>query len=110
QAIGDRVAGTDKRGIIRIRSRRLGSDAVIAISDDGGGIPAAIHDRIFDPFFTTKPVGKGTGQGLAIARAVIMDAHVGDLSFDTLEGAVATFTIRIPIEGKAAATRATSGV
>jgi len=52
---------------------------VIEIQDTGGGIPEAIRGSIFDPFFTTKEVGKGTGQGLAIARSVIVKGHHGAL-------------------------------
>lgn len=55
------------RGIIRIVTRPELKHIVITISDTGCGIPVSIRTRIFDPFFTTKAVGKGTGQGLAIA-------------------------------------------
>jgi len=72
---------------------------VISVSDTGGGIPADIQQRIFDPFFTTKEVGRGTGQGLAIARAIVVDRHGGSLSFDTVAGHGTTFVIRIPISG-----------
>ena len=58
-----------------------------------------IKKRIFDPFFTTKEVGKGTGQGLAIAHNVIVDKHGGTISFDTKAGQGTTFIIRLPIEG-----------
>ena len=71
---------------------------VVRISDSGGGIPEAIRDQVFDPFFTTKDVGKGTGQGLAIARAVIVEKHSGDLSFETEMGHGSTFVIRLPID------------
>ena len=70
---------------------------MIAISDTGGGIPAAIRDRIFDPFFTTKEVGRGTGQGLAIARSVVVDKHGGSLRFETALGAGTTFFVRLPV-------------
>jgi signal transduction histidine kinase len=53
-----------------------------------------------DPFFTTKEVGKGTGQGLAIARSAIVDKHRGTLEFETEEGVGTTFIIRIPIEAR----------
>jgi signal transduction histidine kinase len=39
------------------------------------GIPEAIQSKVFDPLFTTKPVGKGTGHGLALARAAIVKKH-----------------------------------
>ena len=74
---------------------------VVAISDTGGGIPESVQDRIFDPFFTTKEVGRGTGQGLAIARTVI-DKHGGELTFVTEAGRGTTFLIRLPIEGRLA--------
>ena len=98
-AIADHIAGTNRRGCIRVCTRREGDDAVIAISDTGGGIPDAIQDKIFDPFFTTKEVGRGTGQGLAIARSIVMDKHGGTLDFETEIGEGTTFYIRLPIDG-----------
>jgi signal transduction histidine kinase len=96
------IAGVEKAsgaslGRIGIRTGIEGSHAVIAISDDGPGIPAEIVDRIFDPFFTTKEVGKGTGQGLAIARSTIVDKQGGSISVDTEVGRGTTFEIRIPL-------------
>jgi PAS domain S-box-containing protein len=96
-AIGDMVRGTDRRGLISVRTRQDGDHVEIAIEDTGGGIPAAIRDRLFDPFFTTKEVGRGTGQGLAIARTVIVEAHGGELTFTTEMGRGTTFVIRLPI-------------
>jgi PAS domain S-box-containing protein len=99
-AIADVVRGTEKRGLIRLTTHRDDEDVVISISDTGGGIPEVIRDRIFDPFFTTKEVGKGTGQGLAIARAAIREKHGGELSFHTELGKGTTFIIRLPIGGR----------
>ena len=69
----------------------------IQIADTGGGIPEAIREKIFDPFFTTKPVGKGTGQGLAIARAVV-DKHGGTITLDSQMAQGTTFRIRLPLK------------
>ena len=69
----------------------------IAIRDTGDGIPAAIRDKIYDPFFTTKQVGRGTGQGLAIVRSVVVDNHGGSLRFETTPGAGTTFFVRLPV-------------
>jgi signal transduction histidine kinase len=99
-AIGDVVRGSSRKGLIRIGSAREGDDVVISIGDTGGGIPVAIRERIFDPFFTTKEIGKGTGQGLAIARSVIQEKHGGSLTFESELGKGTTFKIRLAIEGK----------
>jgi signal transduction histidine kinase len=75
----------------------------IRIQDTGSGIPEKVRARIFDPFFTTKEIGKGTGQGLAIARSVVVDKHGGTIHFETEEGKGTTFIIRLPRDGKALA-------
>jgi PAS domain S-box-containing protein len=97
-AIGDVVGKTGRLGLIRVRTYLEGSVVVIAISDTGTGIPEAVRGRIFDPFFTTKEVGKGTGQGLALARAVVVDRHGGSLIFETEMGKGTTFFVRIPFD------------
>jgi PAS domain S-box-containing protein len=97
-AIGDVVGNTGQRGVIRVRTYLEGSVVVIAISDTGTGIPEAVQGRIFDPFFTTKAVGRGTGQGLALARAVVVDQHGGSLTFETAMGKGTTFFVRIPFD------------
>jgi PAS domain S-box-containing protein len=96
-AIADVVRGTDRRGLITVSTRLEGETAVIAIHDSGGGIPENIQARIFDPFFTTKDVGKGTGQGLAIALSTVKDGHGGNLTFESKAGEGTTFFIRLPI-------------
>jgi len=98
-AIGDVVKGTEQRGKIVITTRAEGDEAVISIADTGGGIPEDIRDKIFEPFFTTKEVGKGTGQGLAIARTAVVDKHGGALTFRSEMGKGTTFEIRLKVEG-----------
>jgi signal transduction histidine kinase len=95
QAIRDNRAAGGGRGTIRVTTRCVGDNVEIAIGDTGAGIPIEIRDRIFDPFFTTKPVGDGTGQGLSIARATIVERHHGTLRFETELGKGTTFVISL---------------
>jgi PAS domain S-box-containing protein len=97
-AIGDVVGKGGPRGVIRVRTYLEGTVVVVAISDTGTGIPEEVRGRIFDPFFTTKEVGRGTGQGLALARSVVVERHGGSLSFETEMGKGTTFFIRIPFD------------
>lgn len=96
-AIGDVVKGTSDKGSINITTFLDGDSACITITDSGTGIPQNIIDKIFDPFFTTKGVGKGTGQGLAIARSEIIDKHEGTLNCTSEDGIGTTFTITLPL-------------
>ena len=97
-AIGDVVGdGADRKGTITVSTRQSGDWAEVRISDTGSGIPKDVQDRIFDPFFTTKGVGRGTGQGLAIARNVVVDKHGGTVSVESEVGKGTTFLIRLPI-------------
>jgi PAS domain S-box-containing protein len=102
-AIGDVVRDSGAKGRLTVRTRALDDQVVISISDTGGGIPAHIRDKIFDPFFTTKEVGKGTGQGLAIARAVVVDKHRGSISVESELGKGTTFHVRLPLAAEEAA-------
>jgi len=98
-AIADVVGdGSRGKGTIHIQTRRNGNWAEIRVRDTGTGIPEAVRGRIFDPFFTTKEVGKGTGQGLAIAHSVIVKKHGGSITFETEVGKGTTFIIRLPID------------
>lgn len=103
EAIGDKVKGTSERGKILVRTRADGEYVVIEIEDTGGGIPEEIRERIFDQFFTTKQVGSGTGQGLSVARRVIINAHNGSLDFTSEMGKGTTFIVRLPVNGFAMA-------
>jgi PAS domain S-box-containing protein len=89
-------------GLIRVASSVEDGHIVVSISDDGCGIPAAIEDRIFEQFFTTKQVGRGSGQGLSLARRIVVDLHGGTLSFESTVGQGTTFLIRLPVSTEAA--------
>ncbi len=96
-AIGDVVREGEEKGTITICTRRTPRWALITVSDTGSGIPEEIRSRIFDPFFTTKEVGKGTGQGLAIVRSIIVDKHGGEIDLRSEPGGGTTFELRLPL-------------
>jgi two-component system, NtrC family, sensor kinase len=87
-----------QKGRITITSRSTADTVTITVSDTGGGIPMEHWGRVFEPFFTTKPRGQGTGQGLAIAHAAIVERHRGSLRFDSKVGEGTTFHISLPIQ------------
>ena len=98
QAIANVVEnGSRDRGKITVRTRYEGNWAEILVEDTGTGIAKSIRHKVFDHFFTTKAVGKGTGQGLAIAHAIVVQKHGGTISFESEEGKGTTFIIRLPI-------------
>ena len=91
-----------QKGKITIRTRARDSFAEVSISDTGMGIPEAIQTRIYEPFFTTKEVGKGTGQGLALAHSVVVKKHQGKIWFETEAGQGTTFFLQLPIRNASA--------
>jgi PAS domain S-box-containing protein len=98
-AIGDAVEeGGKGKGTITISTRREDGWARIAVADTGSGIPVEIQPRVFEPFFTTKDVGKGTGQGLALAHSVIVNRHQGQIWFESEAGHGTTFFVRLPLD------------
>ncbi len=103
------TGGSTGKGRITISVKRVGDVAEVKISDTGGGIPEQHRKRVFEPFFTTKEVGKGTGQGLAIAYSVIVDKHGGTISFETEQGLGTTFIIALPLPSAADGVAALEG-
>jgi signal transduction histidine kinase len=95
-AVNAETSGT--KGVISVSTRKHQDWAEIRIKDSGCGMPQEIQDRIFDPFFTTKGVGKGTGQGLAIAHDVIVKKHHGTITVETAPGLGTTFVLRLPLD------------
>lgn len=99
-AIAERLGNNPEgeKGRLTITTSQTSDQAFIQVRDTGMGIPAQVQERIFDPFFTTKKVGRGTGQGLAIAHDVVSEKHGGSLTFETEAGKGTTFTIILPLE------------
>jgi two-component system, NtrC family, sensor kinase len=101
QAMRSQVEDTGEKGLIRVSTRMDGGWYEIRVADNGPGIPVDIQEDVFTPFFTTKDVGDGTGQGLAIARTVVVDKHQGKLELESIPGDGATFIIRLPVRAGA---------
>ena len=68
---------------------------MVAVSDTGGGIPAAIRDKVFEPFFTTKDTGKGTGLGLSMVYGFIKQSD-GHLKIYSEEGHGTSIKLYLP--------------
>jgi two-component system sensor histidine kinase HydH len=85
-------------GTIELRAAERNGAVVLAVADDGPGVPEAERERIFEPFYTTKP--RGTGLGLAMAERIAR-AHGGELRIAPgagagLHGAGACFELVLP--------------
>jgi PAS domain S-box-containing protein len=84
-------------GMIRISTLAVGQRVRIVLEDNGCGIAHENLERIFDPFYTTKEVGKGTGQGLAIARSIIVEKHGGTIDVESTVGVGTRMTLELPL-------------
>lgn len=93
-------------GRILVSTAASGEHVTIVFADNGCGIPDDSVDKIFEPFFTTKGVGKGTGQGLAIARSIVVEKHGGSIDVQTAVGSGTRFIIRLPVAGRVVAAAA----
>ena len=69
---------------------------IIAVSDNGNGIPKNITEKIFQPFLTTKPSGQGTGLGLSLSYDIVK-THSGTISVDSRVNEFTEFVITLPV-------------
>ena len=85
-----------RKGIIEIRTSCCQSAVEIRLRDTGPGIRDEDRKRIFEPFFTTKPVGQGSGLGLSICHAIVVDRYHGTIGVESQVGRGTTIVIRLP--------------
>ncbi|WP_293483671.1 HAMP domain-containing sensor histidine kinase [Phenylobacterium sp.] len=79
--------------VATVRVSAEGERAVVTVSDDGPGVPAADRERLFEPFFTSRRAQGGTGLGLPIARSLLAASHGG---VELVDGPGATFRVTLP--------------
>lgn len=84
------------QGQITLQTRCDGEWVMVAVTDNGPGIPEAIQAKIFDPFFTTKPPGEGTGLGLNISYNIVVQKHNGRFTVSSRPGET-RFEVRLPV-------------
>ncbi len=91
---------------IRVATRFEPPWAVLEVVDNGPGMDEATRQCVFEPFFSTKGESGGTGLGLSVSRFIVADLHGGEMSVASSPGAGARFSVRLPIAGRPAETRA----
>ena len=82
---------------IKISISKKGSQAVILVQDDGGGIKKDVLLKIFDPYFTTKAQTQGTGLGLYMSKRIIENMMLGSLSAKNVQDG-AEFRVALPLK------------
>jgi signal transduction histidine kinase len=96
--IDNAIDAMSGQGQLTLQTRRDGDWVVVAVTDDGSGIPEEIQPKIFDPFFTTKPPGQGTGLGLNISYNIVVQKHNGRFTVQSRPGETC-FEVRLPVDG-----------
>jgi signal transduction histidine kinase/HAMP domain-containing protein len=103
QVIGNLLSNAVKYspdgGVVAVTAKRRNGAVRVSVADRGLGIPAADRDRIFEKFFRASSDGRtvgGTGLGLAVCKEIV-EAHDGDIGFDTSEANGSTFCFEVPV-------------
>lgn len=97
-AVGERFSDDPGKGRITISTHQVGDHIEMRLTDNGSGMTEEVKKRIFEPFFTTKRVGKGTGQGLAIAYDIVVNKHGGSLECTSTPGEGSSFVLHLPLQ------------
>jgi PAS domain S-box-containing protein len=90
------IKQSNSPGVITINTETDDTFLRVVLSDNGPGIPVEVMNKLFQPFFTTKDPGQGTGLGLSLSRAIIVE-HGGRLDVESPPGQGARFTIELPL-------------
>src|SRR5690606_6868460 len=101
----DAMSGSGK---LELSTSLEGDCAVLAVSDEGVGIPPEAVPHIFEPFYTTKPDGRGTGLGLATVYGIVEQAD-GRIEVQSQPGVGSVFRVLLPKALGEAASRQDDG-
>jgi two-component system NtrC family sensor kinase len=93
--VANAIDAVEGEGKVSVRAYTEDVNCVIAVTDNGPGVPVNLRERVFEPFFTTKPVGQGTGLGLSMTYAIVKK-HNGELEITDVPGGGACVAIRLP--------------
>jgi len=89
--------GSDYQPEVIVSTSVEKNQVVIAVKDNGIGIPDAVKEKIMQPFFTTKPTGEGTGLGLSLSYDIVVKGHGGKIGVESQDGEGTVFTVQLPI-------------
>lgn len=87
-------------GTITVKTENRGDSVAVRFQDNGQGISPEDQERIFEPFFSTKTAAKGTGLGLSVSYGIV-SRHGGTIEVESTPGLGATFTVLLPLGGRA---------
>ena len=80
---------------VTVQTGRIAGGVILAVTNNGTGIPDTVKAKVFQPFLTTKPTGKGTGLGLSLSYDIITKGHGRSLTVTPEEGVGSTFRIEL---------------
>ncbi len=92
------VHAVKKKGRIKLSIEEVANEIVLAIEDNGIGIPEENLGKIFDPFFTSKAFDEGTGLGLFVVHKILSSIN-GGIDVKSIVGKGSRFEIRLPVAG-----------